>query len=56
MHNKSSYAFTQFTQVSLTELRKEINSLNTKKSKLENNITPKQLKDHIDISSHFSMK
>ena len=50
MHESSSFAF---AEVSLMEVRDEINSLNTKKSNVANSITSKQLQDHIDICSHF---
>ena len=50
MHESSSFAF---AEVSLMEVRDEMNSLNTKKSNVANSITSKQLQDHIDICSHF---
>ena len=53
MHNYSTFAF---TEVTVTEVREEISSLITKTPNLANSITSKQLKDHINICSHFCMK
>ena len=50
MHESFSFAF---AEVSLLEVRDEINSLNTNKSNVANSITSKQLQDHIDICRHF---
>ena len=50
---KSTFSF---NESSLTEIQREINALDTKKSNPANSVSAKHLKEHIDICSEFLYK